>query len=112
MKNYLKTIILFTALAAPLIASATALTNPLGTTDISVFVGNLIKAILGLSGVAAFAMFVWGGVQWIISGGSKEKVESGKKTLIWATFGLIFIFISYALLYTLLTIVGQASAGA
>lgn len=99
-------------IVAPQITLATALTNPLGTTDISVFVGNLIKAVLGLSGVAAFAMFVWGGVQWIISEGNKDKVESGKKTLIWATFGLIFIFIAYALLYTLLTVIGQAGAGA
>jgi TRAP-type C4-dicarboxylate transport system permease small subunit len=83
----------------------------LGTTDIGVFVGNLVKAILGLSGVAAFAMFIWGGVQWIISRGDKKRVESGQQTLTWATLGLIFIFIAYALLQTALTLIGQAGGG-
>ncbi|MFH1088893.1 MAG: pilin [Candidatus Uhrbacteria bacterium] len=87
----------------PFITQAVVLTNPLGTTDIRTVVGNIIKAILGLSGVAALLMFVYGGVQWIISGGEPKKVEKGKETLKWAAFGLVFIFISYTLLYTLLT---------
>jgi len=93
----------------PFIASATALTNPLGTTDIRVLAGNIIKAILGLSGVAAFLMFIWGGAQWIISGGKKETIEKGKQTVVWAALGLVFIFVAYAILYTLLQIIGSAS---
>lgn len=88
------------------------LINPLGTTNINTFAGNLIKAVLGLSGVAALVMFIYGGALWMTSAGSKERVEAGKKTLIWAIFGLVFIFIAYALLVTLLSILGQAGAGA
>ncbi|MFA6132102.1 MAG: hypothetical protein WC702_03540 [Patescibacteria group bacterium] len=93
----------------PFTASAVALTNPLGTTDIRVLAGNIIKAVLGLAGVAAFLMFIWGGAQWIISGGKKETIEKGKQTVVWATLGLVFIFVSYAALYTLLAIIGSAS---
>lgn len=91
------------------VLAATELSNPLGTTDIRVLAGNIIKAILGLSGVAALVMFIWGGVQWIISGGKKETVEKGKQTLLWAALGLCFIFIAYALLYSFLEILGAAS---
>jgi len=92
----------------PFSASAVALSNPLGTTDIPVLAGNIIKAILGLSGVAALVMFIWGGTQWIISGGKKETIEKGKQTVLWAALGLCFIFVAYALLYTLLNILGSA----
>jgi hypothetical protein len=71
--------------------------------------GQIIKAVLGLSGVAAFAMFIYGGLQLIISHGDKKMVETGKNTLTWASLGLIFIFIAYALLKTVLEIIGAAA---
>lgn len=89
---------------------AASLENPLGTTDIRVLAGNIIKAVLGLSGVAALVMFIWGGTQWIISGGKKETIEKGKQTVLWAALGLCFIFVAYAVLYSLLQILGSASS--
>jgi multisubunit Na+/H+ antiporter MnhB subunit len=86
------------------VSHATTLANPLGTTDIRVLIGNIIKAVLGLSGAVALLMFVWGGTQWIVSQGEKDKIEKGKKTIIWAILGLCFVFISYAILYNLLEI--------
>ncbi|HBR81130.1 MAG: hypothetical protein UX09_C0006G0005 [Candidatus Uhrbacteria bacterium GW2011_GWE2_45_35] len=106
MKKFFYSILAAVFVVAPSIVSATTLTNPLGTTDIRVFIGNLIKALLGLSGAIALLMFVWGGAQWIISGGEKDKIEKGKKTVIWAALGLIFVFLSYTLLYNLLNILG------
>lgn len=96
--------------ALPAISRAVTLTNPLGTTDIRVLAGTIIKAVLGLAGVAALLMFVWGGTQWIISGGDPKKVEKGRETLKWAIFGLVFIFVAYTLLYTLLSVLGSATS--
>jgi O-antigen ligase len=110
MKRFFLLCSIFVLGSFPLISKAVVLTNPLGTTDIRGVVGNVIKTILGLSGVAALLMFVYGGVQWIISGGEPKKVEKGKETLKWAALGLVFIFISYTLLYTLLTALSTATS--
>lgn len=96
-------------LSIPMVVSATELENPLGTTDLRVVAGNIIKAVLAFSGSAALLMFIYGGVQWIMSQGDKNKIEKGQKTVIWAVLGLIFIFISYALLYALLAVLGTAT---
>lgn len=80
------------------IPAATQLENPLGqTTTINQFIGKLINAVLGLSGAVALVMFVWGGVQWLISGGSAEKIKQAKSTLVSATIGIVILFTSYTL---------------
>ena len=74
-----------------------SLTNPIGETDISVLIGRVIKAILGIVGSLALVMFIYGGVTWMTSAGNAEKVQKGKDTLVWAAIGLVIIFASYAL---------------
>ena len=81
------------------------LPNPLGTTDISVLAGRIIKAVLGLVGVFALVMFIYGGVLWMSSGGSEEKIKKGKETLVWAVAGLALIFFSYAVLEFLFKVI-------
>src|SRR3989338_230810 len=73
------------------------LTNPLGKgTTIEILVGRVIHAFLGLSGIAALAMFTYGGFLWLISAGG-DNVKKGKQTLIWASLGLVVIMTSYIL---------------
>lgn len=84
-----------TTTAAP---SIPRLTNPLGAgITVQEIIGKVIKAILGISGSLALAFFVWGGFLWLTSGGNTEKIEQGKRTLVWATLGLALIFGAYAI---------------
>lgn len=79
------------------------LINPLGAgITIESFIGRLIKAILGLSGSVALLMFVWGGFQYLWSGGDPKKVEKGKETLINAVKGIVIIFFAYAAVNTII----------
>ena len=105
----IKYLISLLVLATPFVASAASLENPLGTTDLRVVAGNIIKAVLALSGSAALLMFIYGGAQWILSEGKKDRIEKGQKTIIWAILGLVFVFISYALLYALLSALGATT---
>jgi len=75
------------------------LPNPLGKglTDPRAVVGNIIKALLGIVGSLALAVFIFGGFMWVTSAGNEEKVKKGKDMLMWAAFGLAVIFASYAL---------------
>lgn len=90
------------ALLFPTSAFAQKLESPLGKDiTLEMAIGRVIKAILGLSGVAALAMFVWGGFLWLTSRGEPKQVTSGKETLKWATLGLIIIFAAYTLVNAL-----------
>jgi len=74
------------------------LVNPLGVgITFQHLIGRVIKAVLGISGSLALAVFVWGGFMWLTSGGSPDKIEKGKKMLVWAVMGLALIFGAYAI---------------
>lgn len=81
---------------------ALELPNPLGTGDADkdprIFIGRLIKGILGLSGSVALLMFVYGGTVYLTAQGENEKIQRAKNTIVWATVGLVVIFGSYAFL--------------
>lgn len=72
--------------------------NPLGTVDLNVVLGRIIRTVLGFVGALFLAMFVYGGTQWMVAGGDAKKVESGRKTLINAVIGMVVIAISYSII--------------
>jgi len=83
-----------------------ALRNPLeaaGGTDFPVIIGNVVKALLGLSGAIALLAFVWAGVLMVIGAGNPEKIKKSKSSLVWATIGLVVIFTAYTLVATLIS---------
>jgi len=78
------------------------LPNPLGTTeamkDPNYVIGKIINSVLGVVGTIALVMFIYGGLRWMTSAGEKDGVTTGKETIKWATFGLIIIFMAYAII--------------
>jgi len=84
--------------------------NPLGPNrDLSVIIGGIIKNVLGLLGVLALVMFIYGGLLWMTSGGKEEQVKKGRETLVWAAAGLALIFFSYAILNFVLNVLVKTS---
>ena len=68
-----------------------------GKTTIQVLIGRVIRALLGVVGSLALAMFVYGGLTWMTAAGASDRVTKGKDILVWATIGLIVVFSSYML---------------
>lgn len=54
--------------------------------------------MVSISGLAAFAMIVWGGVQWMTSTGSPAKTSEAKDRIQSALMGLLLILSSYIIL--------------
>ena len=98
-----------TVLAATTSDDGVNLANPLGTDDVRVIIGQIIKAALGLSGSIALIMFIWGGFLWLTSNGNAEKIEKGRGVLIWATIGLVIIFFAYTIVNAVLTALTSGS---
>ena len=86
---------------------AERLPNPLGNNDPDpqMITANIIKAMLGVTGILATAMFVWGGLLWTSSAGAKDKIKQGQDTMLWSIIGLIVVFAAYALVNTVLKLI-------
>lgn len=65
-----------------------------------------INVLLGSAGIIAFFMLIWGGIQWIVSGGDKEGTEKARKRITGALVGLAIVFSAYALLFLVSGIFG------
>lgn len=82
---------------------AVTIINPLGVTDPRAFIGRVIRAIISIIGSITLLMFVYGGVLWITSMGEKDKVEKGKKIMVWCVLGLGVIASSYVIVNAVIT---------
>ncbi|MCX6797989.1 MAG: pilin [Candidatus Falkowbacteria bacterium] len=71
--------------------------NPIKVYSPQALIGQIIDVVLGIVGSLALVMFVFGGITWMTSSGSPEKIKKGRDILIWAAIGLVIIFSSYAL---------------
>lgn len=72
--------------------------KPQGTTDISLIVGNAVKAVTSIMGSIALLVFVYGGFLWLTSAGNSDRVKSGTSAMLWAAIGIFIIFSSYAII--------------
>jgi len=57
--------------------------------------------VVGISGLAAFIMIVWSGVQWMTSTGDPSKTSDAKDRIRNALLGLLLILASFVLLQTI-----------
>lgn len=56
---------------------------------------NAIYWLLILSGVVAVFLIMFGGIKLLASGGDQARLESAKKTIIWAIVGLVVVMSSF-----------------
>jgi amino acid transporter len=81
--------------------------NPLkDITTPELFIGQIIKAVLGVVGSLALLMFVYGGFLMLTAAGKAEKWKKGTDVLVWAIIGLVIIFTAYALVSFVITSLG------
>lgn len=80
--------------------------NPLGTTDLNTVINRIIKTALGFVGALFLAMFVYAGVLYMTAGGDAKKVDSAKKTMLNAVFGILII----AMAYTIISLIFQTAS--
>lgn len=80
-------------------SGGTVLPNPLGDAVTPAEIAKrVITTLLGVTGIMAFLVFIYGGVQYMFSGGNSQKVEAAKNAIVYATLGLAIIFASRMLL--------------
>jgi len=85
-----------------------------GNCQLNDFMRVVIQAsdiILGLVGSLALLMFIYGGVMFLISAGSSERVTQAKQIIIGAVIGLVIVFTSYTIINFTAQALGIQSSG-
>lgn len=71
--------------------------DQLKSTDIRIYVANLVATALTVVGIIFIGLMVFGGALWFLSGGAEEKITKAKQVLTQAGIGLIVIVGAYSL---------------
>jgi len=69
----------------------------LGEQDPRQTAARIIRAGLGLLGIVAIVIVLWGGVLWMTAGGDTDKVATARKVLFSGIIGLIIILSAFAI---------------
>lgn len=67
---------------------------------------NVITLFFAVGGLGVVVYFLWGAVDWILSGGDKEKVSNARKKMTNAIIGLVLLALSFAIIRTIGLITG------
>ena len=65
-------------------------------TDIRITIANIIRTAMGLLGIIAVLIVLYGGFKWMTAAGNEDQVGEAKKILIAGVIGLIVIVSAYA----------------
>ncbi|OGH76832.1 MAG: hypothetical protein A2206_00030 [Candidatus Magasanikbacteria bacterium RIFOXYA1_FULL_40_8] len=74
--------------------------------SIQVFIGRIIKYVLGFTGSLTLAMFVMAGLIWMTARGNSERTAKALKIMTWASLGTVVILSSYVILDFIFDIFG------
>lgn len=72
-------------------------------TNLGVVISYMVQLIFIVAGLATFLFLIWGGIEWITSGGDKTAVESAQKKIQAALLGLFIVFMSVAIMWLVQT---------
>lgn len=83
-----------------------SLTSQGGAGGISFFLSRIIELIYTASAVIFVFMVLWSALQWIMSGGDKEKVGAAQKRLTYAIIGIVFLAVAFVIIRVIGEITG------
>ncbi len=73
------------------------------------FLSSLLTIVMAIAALAVFIYLIWGGIEWITSGGDKGKTETARNKITAAVIGLIVLAAAYAILSIVLRFLGFSS---
>ncbi|MEA3272764.1 MAG: pilin [Patescibacteria group bacterium] len=68
-------------------------------TEIEAVIGDIINALLSISGVVFLVLMVYGGYLWMTAHGNEDAVKKAKSVLTAAFIGIIIVVLAYGITY-------------
>ena len=78
-------------------------------TDFGKMFSSILNVVMLMAAVLVFAYLIFGGIQWITSGGDKGKAEEARNKITAAIIGLIIVAASYAIINLIVNFLGFGS---
>jgi hypothetical protein len=78
-------------------------------TDITTLLNAVLSFIMVIAALLVFFYLIWGGINWITSGGDKGKTEAARNKIVAAVIGILIIASSYAVTLLVLNFLGFKS---
>lgn len=75
-------------------------------TNFGTMFSSILNVVMLIAALLVFAFMIWGGIEWITSGGDKGKAESARNKLTAAVIGLIIVAASYAIVTLVVQFLG------
>lgn len=104
--NNMKKLIRFLFLFTPFLFAAPAHAIKIGRdpniiriVDIGSLVGSIAGVLIIVGAIIAFVYLIWGGLQWITSGGDKAGLETARGRITNAIIGLIIVAAAWAIMW-------------
>jgi hypothetical protein len=72
----------------------------------AISIATLWETLIIVGGLAFILYFLWGGLQWILAGGDKSKIEEARGKFTQGLIGLALLAASYVIIKFLETAVG------
>lgn len=90
------------------VKKAQGCSNAKGDKELQSVVTEILKAIIAAAGLVAVIFIIIGGINYMTSAGDAQKVEKGKKTIIYAAIGLVICALAFAIVnWVILGALGQ-----
>ena len=114
MKKKFLLLFILSLVLLPQVTNAVSFFSPastlgLGTADLQDTVIAIIQWVLGLIGLVAVVLILYGGFTWMTAGGNEEKVEKAKKIITGAVIGLVIVLIAWAIVIFALNVLQNTS---
>lgn len=74
--------------------------------DLENFISNTISLFFTIGGIGFIIMILWGAVDWILSGGDKEKIAGARKRITTAILGIVILSLAFVIALVLGQILG------
>lgn len=74
--------------------------------DSNELINTLLNFVLSIAGILVFAYLIWGGIEWITSGGDSGKTEKARNKITAAVVGLIILVAAYAIFQLVTNLLG------
>ena len=75
-------------------------------------INTIINVLLGVIGIVAVIMIIYGGFKLVTSEGSADKVKSGKETILYGVVGLVVALLAFAIVnFVIASFFGSPNSG-
>lgn len=88
----------------------TNIQGPLSFNTIPELINRLNIFLIPLASIILFGVLVWGGYDFLMSGGSEDKISAGKAKITTGLIGFVLLVLSYFFARVLGTIFGLGDA--